>query len=251
MTAALSIGIAATAGAEVAVALAPVLEARGFHALWVNDSPEADALGVLAAAAGVTERLVLATGVLPVDRRTPGDILSRVEALDLPADRLVLGIGSGQVAQGALARVRAAAAALRSETPARIVVGALGPRMRDLAVSTSDGALLSWLTPDIAAEQAIEAHDVAPGAHVALYVRTAVDAAATARLHDEAARYGTYPAYAANFRRLGITARDTVIAPPDHLLAAYRAAVDEVVLRAITPGDGADDYVRFAEAVRP
>jgi hypothetical protein len=31
----------------------------------------------------------------------------------------------------------------------------------------------------------------------------------------------------------------------------YRAAVDEVVLRAITPGDTARDYLDFVEGVQP
>ena len=104
MTAALSLGIAAAAGPALAERVAPAAEAAGFHALWVNDTPGHDALTVLAAAAGATERLVLATGVLPVDRRTPDDIA--VAAAGLPAGRLMLGIGSGQ-ARSAAAPTRA------------------------------------------------------------------------------------------------------------------------------------------------
>lgn len=249
MTASLSIGIAAAAGAEIVAALAPVMEERGFHALWVNDTPDAEALEVLAAAAQVTDRLVLATGVLPVDRREPHEILTRVETLGLPVDRLVLGIGAGQQAKGALDRVHDAARSLRAGTTARVVVGALGPKMRTLGAEASDGLLLSWLTPDLAAAQASEAHGLVPDTRVVLYVRTAMDAAASPRLHDEAARYGAYPAYAANFARLGIAPLDTVIEPGRDRLGAYRAAVDEVVLRAITSGDTAADYLRFVEAV--
>src|SRR5690348_16717227 len=95
MSAVVSIGIAAAAGADVAVRLAPAVERAGFHALWVNDTPGADALEVLAAAAAVTDRLVLATGVLPMDRRTPASIVEQIGALGLPEERLVLGIGSG------------------------------------------------------------------------------------------------------------------------------------------------------------
>ncbi|GAA1940680.1 hypothetical protein GCM10009775_35710 [Microbacterium aoyamense] len=249
MTASLSIGIAAAAGPDAAVVLAPVLEQRGFHALWVNDTPGADALAVLAAAASVTDRLVLATGVLPVDRRSSDEILAQIDGLALPTDRLVLGIGAGQTAHGALDRVRTAATGLRERTPARIVVGALGPKMRQLGAEDSDGVLLSWLPQDIAADQAAQAHDLTPGTHVALYVRTAMDTASIPRLHEESARYGSYPAYAANFTRLGIGPLDTVIDPDHDRLDAYRAGVDEVVLRAITPGDSPADYVRFVEAV--
>lgn len=252
MSAVVSIGIAAAAGADVAARIAPAAERAGLHALWVNDTPGADALEVLAAAAAASDRLVLATGVLPVDRRTPASILERVGRLSLPVERLVLGIGSGSGgAAGALGRVADAAAALRAETEARVVVGALGPRMRRLGAEASEGVLLSWLTPDAARAQTREAHETAAGAHVALYVRAAADAAAVGRLDVEADRYAGYPSYAANFTRLGIRARDTVLRPEGFSdgLDAYRSAADEVVLRAIVPGDDAADYLAFVEAV--
>ena len=249
MTAALSIGIAAAAGAEVGARVAAAAEAAGLHALWVNDTPGHDALAVLAAAAGATERLVLATGVLPIDRRTPDDILAR--AAGLPADRLVLGIGSGQLRHGAVDRVTDAATALRAGTEARVVVGALGPRMRRTGAEASDGLLLSWLTPEIAADQARHAHELARTAHVALYVRTAVDPDAIPALDEEAQRYAGYPAYAANFARLGVQAAETVIRPAAlrDRIAAYRAAADEVVLRAITASGSLDEHLRFIDAV--
>ena len=249
MTAALSIGIAAAAGAEVGARVAAAAEAAGLHALWVNDTPGHDALAVLAAAAGATERLVLATGVLPIDRRTPDDILAR--AAGLPADRLVLGIGSGQLRHGAVDRVTDAATALRAGTEARVVVGALGPRMRRTGAEASDGLLLSWLTPEIAADQARHAHELARTAHVALYVRTAVDPDAIPALDEEAQRYAGYPAYAANFARLGVQAAETLIRPAAlrDRIAAYRAAADEVVLRAITASGSLDEHLRFIDAV--
>ena len=249
MTAALSIGIAAAAGADVGARVAAAAEAAGLHALWVNDTPGHDALAVLAAAAGATERLVLATGVLPIDRRTPDGILASAEAL--PADRLVLGIGSGQLRTGAVARVTDAATALRAHTRARVVVGALGPKMRRAAAAESDGLLLSWLTPQVAATQAAQAREIAPATHVALYVRAAADPAALRALEDETARYAGYPAYAANFARLGVAAADTVIRPEElrDRIAAYRAAVDEVVLRVITASGTVDDHLRFIDAI--
>ncbi|MCR2812271.1 LLM class flavin-dependent oxidoreductase [Microbacterium sp. zg.Y1090] len=248
----LSIGIAAAAGPQVAAALAPVLEENGFHALWVNDTPGVDALPVLAAAAAASERLVLSTGVLPIDRRDPDDIVDAMERLGLPQHRLTLGIGSGGLRAGALARVGDAAAALRERTTARVVVGALGPRMRRQAAEQADGVLLSWLDPATAAVQAVEAHAAAGSSTVALYVRTAVDAAADPALRAETARYAGYPAYAAHFARLGLDPARTVIHSSADLgaaVAAYEAAVDEVVLRAITAGDAAADYVSFATVI--
>ena len=83
--------------------------------------------------------------------------------------------------------------------------------MRRAGAAASDGVLLSWLTPQTAAAQAAEAHALAPETHVALYVRTAVDDAAVAALDEEATRYAGYPAYAANFARLGVDVADTAI----------------------------------------
>jgi alkanesulfonate monooxygenase SsuD/methylene tetrahydromethanopterin reductase-like flavin-dependent oxidoreductase (luciferase family) len=215
----------------------------------VNDTPGHDALSLLAAAARVSDHLGLATGVLPVDRRSPDEILAAAAAL--PADRVTLGIGSGQLRTGAVERVTDAATILRQRTRARVVVGALGPRMRRAGATASDGVLLSWLTPEIAAVQARQAHELAGSTHVAVYVRTATDPAALAALEAEAQRYAGYPAYAANFARLGVGAADTVIRPGElrDRVAAYRAAADEVVLRAITPSGSADDHLRFIEAI--
>jgi alkanesulfonate monooxygenase SsuD/methylene tetrahydromethanopterin reductase-like flavin-dependent oxidoreductase (luciferase family) len=250
--AAVSIGIAASIGPELAAQLAPLVEAAGFHALWVNDTPGADALAVLEAAARTTNRLILATGVLPVDRRAAADIASQVLERRLPQDRLMLGIGSGQAKSGALELVRDAASELRAGLDATIVVGALGPKMRSLAVSRSDGVLLSWLNPAAAVDQAAEAHATTPSAHVALYVRAAFDPAARDRLREETTRYARFPAYAANFARLGVDPHDTVLDAQVLDLAArlkdYRRGANEIVLRAITVADTLDDYRRFLEA---
>ncbi len=248
----LSIGIAAAAGPAVAAALAPALEAAGLRALWVNDTPGADALEVLAAAAAVTSTLTLATGVIPVDRRSPAQIVAAVERLGLPQDRLVLGIGSGALRTGALDAVGDAARTLRADTDARVIVGALGPRMRRRGTADADGLLLSWLTPTAAAAQAADAHAAAPDAHVAVYVRTSVHPDADARLAAETARYAGFPNYAAHFARLGIDPAATVIDSTTDLraaLEAYENSVDEVVLRAITPTDDTADYLGFVDAV--
>jgi hypothetical protein len=166
---------------------------------------------------------------------------------ELPRDRLVIGIGSGAGGPGALQRVGDAVEALRAEIDCAVMVGALGPRMRELAAARASGPLLSWLPPSVAREQADEAHATNPSAHVALYVRSATDERAAARLAEEARRYASYPTYAANFARLGTTAEAATL-PPARLsagLVEYAAAVDEVVLRAITADDEVAAYSRF------
>jgi alkanesulfonate monooxygenase SsuD/methylene tetrahydromethanopterin reductase-like flavin-dependent oxidoreductase (luciferase family) len=246
-----SIGVAAAIGPELVAWLAPAIEEAGFHALWVNDIPGADALAVLEAAAAATTHLTLATGILPVDRRAASRIAEAVAARGLPQERLIIGIGSGVAKSGALQLVTDAVAELRNSLSARVVVGALGPRMRRRAVEVSDGVLLSWLTPEIAREQAAEARASASDAHVALYARTALALAARERLDTEMWRYAAIPSYAANFARAGMDADETVLDVGTQLvsqrLEQYRDAVDEVVLRAITPADSIEDYISFID----
>ncbi|MFG6491356.1 LLM class flavin-dependent oxidoreductase [Microbacterium sp. P03] len=257
----LSLGVAGSLGPETIAAIAAKAEASGYHALWVNDTPTGDSLAALGAAAQVTDTLVLATGVLPVDRRSAGEIVRAVRAHALPQERLVLGIGAGQRRAGGLALVGDAVRMLHGETSARVLVGALGPRMRLLAAEQADGALLSWLSPDEAAAQAKTLRDDAgmagrvDGGYAALYVRTAVDEAAMRRRDEEGAQYAGYPAYAANFARLGLTPADTMLPLPGGAgigsgLAAFATAVDEVVLRAITAGDDLEHYLSFVDRAR-
>ncbi|WP_457101083.1 LLM class flavin-dependent oxidoreductase [Microbacterium sp. P5_E9] len=249
-----SIGVGAAIGPELVGRLAPAIEEAGFHAIWVNDIPGADSLAVLAAAARSTTRLTLAAGVIPVDRRSADQIAATVAELGLPQERLMLGIGAGGATVGALQLVGDAATELRDRLTARIVVGAVGPKMRQLAIERSDGVLLSWLRPDVAAEQAAQARAAASAAHIALYVRTALDPSALDRMDAEMRRYAGIPSYGANFARQGAVAAETVLDASAHSvaerLASYRAAVDEVVLRVITPTDGLDDCLRFIDAAK-
>lgn len=251
---AVSLGLAGSLGPEAIARIAPAVESAGFHTLWVNDTPDGDALAALAAASRVTERLHLATGVVPVDRRPAQQITADVVSLGLPLDRLTLGIGSGASKEGALARVRDAIEVLHEEGMPRVLVGALGPKMRRTGAEKAEGVLLNWVPPSEAHAQAGALHAIAPAAHVAVYVRTAIVSAARARLDAETARYASFPNYAANFERMGVDAADTTIRDVTELgdaLVAYTAAADEVVLRAIVPEDTVEAYVDFARRTAP
>jgi alkanesulfonate monooxygenase SsuD/methylene tetrahydromethanopterin reductase-like flavin-dependent oxidoreductase (luciferase family) len=250
-----SIGVPGALGPEAVRVLAPRVEAAGFAGLWLNDSPEGDSLAGLAAAAEVTVHLRLATGVIPIDRKPALELLADLHRVGVPEARLTLGIGSGQLRRGAVDAVAKELLTLRDGTAAAVVVGALGPRMRRLAAEHSDGALLSWLPPDVAAAHAQELRDAGLSAQgelprVALYARTIVDEAARPMLEREAAQYTSYPAYAANFERLGVTAIDSTLPPAGGTLAAGVAAygaVDELVLRAITPTGSLDELLAFVD----
>lgn len=242
-----SIGLHGSTTAAELERLAPLIEAAGFRALWLNDTPHGDALAGLAAAASVTSTLRLGVGVIPLDRRDAAQIAEA--ASDLPADRLDLGVGSGG-ATDALARVRAGVEHLRAETSATLLVGALGPRMRALAAEIADGVLFNWLTPSAAHDATRQLKAVNPDARAVLYARTALESDAISALAAEAAQYGSYPSYAANFERIGAEAIDTTIVgtTPEALhdsVHHFLRGVDELVLRAIVaPGS---DLARFIE----
>lgn len=250
----LSLGVAGSLGPEAIAAIAPAVEEARFHTLWVNDTPDGDALAALAAAARVTDRLRLATGVIPVDRRPADEIAAHAASLDLPFDRLTIGIGSGIAREGALARVRDAVAVLHGAGLPRVLVGALGPKMRRTGAEHAEGVLLNWVPPTEAHTQAEALHALVPATHVAVYVRTAIAAAARERLDAETARYAAFPNYAANFARMGVDAADTTIRDVtalDGAVAAYRAAADEVVLRAIVAEDTVEAYLEFVRRTGP
>ncbi|MGO2091171.1 MAG: LLM class flavin-dependent oxidoreductase [Microbacterium gubbeenense] len=240
----ISLGIAGSLGPEKAAEIAPYVEAAGFHALWINETQGINALEVAAAVAKETDRLVVATGVIAVDRRPASEILDDFARLEIPAERLVVGIGSGQKREGALARMEQTLADLRAATTARLAVGALGPKMRRLAAEHADAAVLSWLPPEEARAQSDELHARQPRGSAVLYARTSAVPEARARLEKEAAAYAELPAYARHFARLGIDPLDTVISSPEDR-DRYRGTVDELVLRAVTPADRAGEYLDF------
>ena len=242
MRADVAIGLPRTTPAEHLRALAPRIERLGFSTLWLNDLPNGDSLAGLRVVAAETATLRLATGVIPLDRR-PADTL---DLGGLPADRTMIGIGSGG-APRPLALVADGIATLRRATPAPIVVGALGPRMRRLAAERADGVLFNWLTPGAAADAVAELRAAADERLVRamLYVRTITEGSARPTLEREAQRYDGVPSYAANFERLGIRAIETTLAEGDRL--AQFDVVDEVVLRAITANGTLEELERFVE----
>jgi len=255
----ISIGLAGATPAETVRAVARAAEHAGLHALWLNETPGVDALAALAEAAAVTDRLRLGVGVIPLDRSPADSIVERVERAGLPLDRLVLGVGSGG-APHAAAVVEAGVRALRGLVDAPIVVGGLGPRVRRVGAELADGVLLNWLPPSTAVEARDEAVSQAeragrPRPLVALYARTAVDAAAHPALVAEAERYAAFPGYAANFARIGRGPLDGSILATDGAslrarIADYAGAVDELVLRAITLGNAPDEIRRIIDAVQ-
>jgi len=254
----LSIGVPGSLGPDTVARLAEAAETAGFAALWVNDTPDGDAIAALHRAAAATTTLRLGVGVVPLDRRPVDQLVAAVEGL--PGSRVLLGLGVGSGGPGSLAAMSEAIRVIREETDVAPVIGALGPRMRRLAAEEADGLLLNWLTPQAAADQRAEARDAAAAAGrpipgVVLYARTVTDPAARPALEEEARRYGSYSSYAANFARLGIAPLETTLPLPgtDGLavgVQTYLDCVDELVLRAVPADATPEGYLRFIAEAR-
>jgi alkanesulfonate monooxygenase SsuD/methylene tetrahydromethanopterin reductase-like flavin-dependent oxidoreductase (luciferase family) len=253
-------GVAGALPHDVIRALAPAAEAAGYHTFWVNDTPHGDGLAALRAAAEVTSTILLGVGVIPLDRQPADVIARRVDELGLPQERLIVGIGSGNP-KGGLARVREGAATLQERLEAPVVVGALGPNMCALAGASSDGVLLNWLTAEYVAPSAAIVTAAAreagrPRPLIFGYVRTAYGPGAREVFAEEAGRYGGYPAYAANFKRMGTPAEETAVigdsaAEIQTGLASFTSELDETVVRAITGEESTDAYMALLEAAAP
>jgi alkanesulfonate monooxygenase SsuD/methylene tetrahydromethanopterin reductase-like flavin-dependent oxidoreductase (luciferase family) len=255
-------GFALHAGVAPAVirAAARGAEAAGYTSFWVNYPGPVDGLAALALAAAETTHIALGVGVIPLHTHDPDRIVADVRANALPLDRLLLGVGSPN--PGSLGRVRAGVATLRARLRTRLYVAALGPRMCHLAGEVADGVLLNWLTPEHAHTSAAWVRAGAeaagrPPPRLAAYVRVAVGAAGAALVESEGRRYDAIPAYARHFARMGVPPMATAVAMPTaagvpEALARWEAALDDVVVRAITPHDTVDETLAVLQAgVRP
>lgn len=167
------------------VALAREAEARGYDAIWTGESAGADAVTTMAILASHTRRVDIASGVIPVQIRTPQTLGMTATTLGHVAPgRICLGLGvSSRIIVGQwhglpferpLAQLREAVQLIRlvlsgekvnfdgawyrssnfrlslppPPRPVRIYLAALGPRMLELAGEVADGVLLNWLPPE-------------------------------------------------------------------------------------------------------
>ena len=238
----LGFGVIAGLAPDLLAAVAREVAQRGYGMFWINDGgrAEADGLAGLAVVAAAAPSLRLGVGVIPLDRRSPAQIAALVTDLGLPLERLGLGVGSGGAGRP-LDLVRRGVAELRSLLPeAHIFISALGPRMTALAGEIADGVLFNWAVPDRLVELSAIVADAGRDAGRAPverwgYVRAAVGSDATARLAAEAERYAGYPAYGRAFDAIGQPFDRYGVAGSGlpAQLAAYRSALDGVVVRAL------------------
>jgi len=244
---------------EIIRASAREAEALGYSSFWVNHPGSVDGLAALAFGARETKSIELGIGVIPLHTRGPESIVQGVRATALPLDRLLLGVGSPN--PKSLARVRDGVAALRAQLKTRVIVAALGPKMCRLAGEVADGVLFNWLTPEHARVSAGWVREGAAAAGrktptVFAYVRLALGGKACEKLAEEGGRYAAIPAYGAHFERMGVKPVDTCIGAQKAgeipaALGKWQGVVDEVVLRAITGDDTAEENLALLRAAKP
>lgn len=239
----LGLGVAAGPDPGVLTSLGAEAEALGYASIWSNDSPAGEGLLQLSLWARAAKDIDLGVGVLALDRHQPADIAARVAELELPRERLLLGIGAG-LQSHPVGAVRAGVGELRRLLPGvRLVVAAMGPKMCELAGELADAVLLNWMTPERIAwaipvvrrgAAAAGKSEIQVGAHI----RVAVGADAEGTLAREAGFYSQLPAYARNFEAIGVDPGSIgiAVAEPADLpsrLAAY-SALDLAVVRPLT-----------------
>lgn len=233
---------------------ARVVDALGYHSVWVPEIAGRDALTVCAALAQETSDVRLATGIVPMPVRAAETLAMGAAGLaEMTGGRFVLGVGSGH-AESHSGRMRlrdmetyltTLRALLHDGTsgsfrlrgvhppaPPPIVLAALGARTIELAGRLADGVILNWATPAYAARLAASFREAADRAgrdpdalEVACFVPACVTddlAAARRELARQIAAYGTLRAYAAVLERSGVgRIRQGDI--PDHVCDALGA----------------------------
>ncbi len=267
-------------------------EQLGYHAAWTNESVAREAFSTLAAWAAATTRIRLATGVLPVYVRSPMGAAMGAASIAAAAGpaRMVLGIGAGHPVMarryfgfdlssplqavsdylkivsglrhgartthhGRVFSVEGARLGLMPAGPLWTVVGAMGPRMLELAVREADGVLLNWSTASHLLSTSEWLRGFERGSsffHLAAYVRVAVSSDPNAARKALAAELGQYlrlPAYRRHIARQGLDPDDVpaaadslgIAGTPQECRAALRSydgcGLDELVIRPVPVGE--------------
>jgi probable F420-dependent oxidoreductase len=167
------------------VELAQQAEIAGYDSLWVPEVVGIDAFVLMTAIAGVTTRLHLGTSIVPIFTRTPSLLAMTMASIAQVAPgrlRLGLGISTPNIVQHwhgiaydrPMARLREYVNIIRQALagkrviqekgiyllrnfrlglptppqPVPIYIGALNPRMLQLAGAPGDGVLLNWMPED-------------------------------------------------------------------------------------------------------
>jgi probable F420-dependent oxidoreductase len=225
------------AGRTAVQEAASELDELGFGALWL---PGLDGDGVVDDLADVlraTSRAAVAMGILSIWSHEPVALADRIAALDdIHGTRVVTGLGvsnahaaanAGQAFTAPTTAMRryldAIDAAPRPVPVSRRILGALGPKMVEVAAARAAGWHPFMVTPDYSLH-----HRASVGAVPVIAPHQAVVLESEPGRARAAARRGLgmfigFPAYQANLRRLGFTDADLVPGGSDRLIDAVTA----------------------------
>jgi alkanesulfonate monooxygenase SsuD/methylene tetrahydromethanopterin reductase-like flavin-dependent oxidoreductase (luciferase family) len=254
------IGLAATTSTDIVAAVAARAEELGYRSFWLNHpGGERDGVAGLAPAAAATRSIDLGVGVVPLHLRPVESVIETVQAESLPAERLVLGIGT--YGPGAFRLAREGAATLRERLGCRVAMAALSERTCRVAGEAADAVLFNWLTPQHARVSAGWVKEGAaqtgrPCPKLNAYVRFALGPEAQERVEAEGRRYTRVDSYRAHFERMGASPLETAIAATDpvevaHALRSWEGAVDAVVLRLLPEADTHEAHEELVRAGAP
>lgn len=228
------------------------IEAMGWHAIWVPEATNRNALVNATLLLGATERMVVATGIAPIHNRDAVASANGQRTLDeaFPG-RFLFGLGvshqwlvediRGGTYTKPLATMRAYLQAMDAApfsahpptTRGRKVIAALGPKMLALSGELADGAHPYLTTPEHTAQaREILGPDkiLAPDQKLVLETDPA-EARRIARMN--LAGYLAQPNYQNSFLRQGYTREDIADGGSDRLVDSIVAwgSLDEVVAR--------------------
>jgi probable F420-dependent oxidoreductase len=254
-----------------AAGLARRIQDMGYSVLWLPETFGRDPFVHIAHLADRADRLRFATGIANIHHRHPGVMLQAANTLaEQTGGRFILGLGVShkplveglrQLDYGQpVAAMRRYLDGMDSSpyaasAPARAVprlIGALGPKMLELAGERADGAHPYWTTP----EHTAEARKVlGPDKLLCVEQKVVLTEDAEAARSTAVQALGMYvglPNYRNNWLRLGFTDAeidgqadrfvDAVVAWGDapsisaHVQRHLDAGADHVCLQAMTPG---------------
>jgi probable F420-dependent oxidoreductase len=225
------------------------IESLGYSAIWIPDAG-GDVFGALDLLLAATTTITVATGVLNIWRQTPEATNEWWAGLsETDRSRVVLGLGVshgpriGEAWGAPIATMATFLDGLEVPVESRCI-GALGPRMLDLARDRTSGAAPYLVTPEhtaAARERLGQDALLAPEQGVVLGADLDV---ARAIARAELANYAELPNYSRNWRRMGFSDHE-VMTLSDRLVDALIVCGDQeaVAARVAQHRDAGADHI--------
>ncbi len=266
-------------GPRAVMDIAQLAESQGYSSLWTVEATGTDAFSLLGAVSAVAPRLDLATGIVPIQIRTPPLAAMTAATLQSLSPERDVWLGVGVSAPGILrqhgqatpdrpiAMMREYVALLREclsgesvtfegdfwqvKRFPKIVLAALNPQMLKLAGEVADGVLLNYI-PAVHVPTAIEQVRAGGNATIMAYVHAAVGdlerSANSAR--KDLFNYAMADGYANMFRAAGFAEEvDELRArQADRDRDGALAAISEEMIQAIDFIGSSDEVTTFVKS---